>query len=289
MKTMRELHLLGVLAVLLVAVVFFTPAAAEARPTIHALVMVGGDIRREAEDRINKEKIANLLYEIEDAKVCNVKLTYLLYGNDNYRDRPTPDRILEWIKTVRPHPDDVMFIYYTGDGGVNLETEHLYLRLIGNIKYPRDNIGNALNAKACRLKIFLTEVCRWTGVERRIAVVHGHGGFLDETTLHDLFVKHEGFLNVTAATEGEFAWGWFNHGGWFTTSFVSAIYRPWIDDGDGFLSWKEMFNETRRLTMAAFKSTYASHSSREFKYDLADRNQTTQRPKYYGELPKRIQ
>ena len=42
MKTMRELHLLGVLAALLVAVVFFTPAAAEARPTIHALLIIEG-------------------------------------------------------------------------------------------------------------------------------------------------------------------------------------------------------------------------------------------------------
>ena len=107
--------------------------------------------------------------------------------------------------------------------------------------------------------------------------IHGRGTTptpsLWPAIFRHLFLQHEGFLNLTAATEGEHAYiNPIEEAGLFTTEFLSAI-RGYADgNADGFVSWEEVFHVTRSRTIST---------------SVAFVKDGTQRPKYYGELPKR--
>jgi hypothetical protein len=149
---------------------------------------------------------------------------------------------------------------------------------------------------ACRLKFFFTDSSsHGTPVTEPLDVfadLYGAKGENKSLSREDaythLFFEHEGFLNLTAATEGERAFGDFE-GGWFTRSFTQAIYEfaALDSDFDFFISWDEVFQRTRQKTMALFYEE-APEAGHEMKQKLKVEGIRSQRPKYYGELPKRI-
>ena len=57
---------------------------------------------------------------------------------------------------MQPAPDDVVFLYYIGDGTAD-ENEELHLDLLDNEKIPRKAIADSMRNLACRLKILITD------------------------------------------------------------------------------------------------------------------------------------
>ena len=106
--------------------------------------------------------------------------------------------------------------------------------------------------------------------------------FLVEVLEH-LFYEHEGFADLTAATEGEFALRSAEGGGIFTRAFWDAIFDADKLGDDGFVYWEEVF-EVTKLTMHAYFELLP-HVLRD---QLTKGGQQSQRPKYFGKLPQRI-
>lgn len=281
MKPIRWLSLLEVGLFLLISVGLLTPAA-DAQ-TIHSLlVIMDADASIGPSVAADMKKVENLLRDINAKRVCQVEKTVLR----SQVDTATADEIKRWLKNVRPGSDDVVFVYFSGHGAMlNNKT---FIALQGSILYRDELVRNMESARNCRLKILVTDACS-SEVRRE-----GPPTFNPtlESTLRDLFVRHKGFLHLSAATEGEYAWGASPNpqgrggGGFFTLSLINTIYEYPDPDGNGFVSWKEVFDATKKKTMALFEAAYP-HFSAEKKADLRERGITSQTPKYYA-LPERV-
>ena len=266
----------------------------DARPvadaqTFHALfVMLDEDSARLE----SMETIESLLEDVVETTNCNFEKTYLFAS----KQEMTSVRILQWLAEVRPGHDDVVFLYYNGHGHANEETAQLHLDLLDDEHFPRDVIASPMRGLACRLKILITDSeSHGTPITEPLDVFGSlyrakveNKSLSREDAYTHLFFEHEGFLNLTAATEGEYAFGDFE-GGWFTRSFVQAIYafHELDSDFDSFISWEEVFQRARQKTMALFYEK-APKGGQEIKQKLRAEGIRSQRPKYYGELPKRI-
>ena len=293
MKTKRRLHLLAVLAILLGAAVVFTPAA-NALPKIHSLLIVmDGDTRMSQAFEISRNKIQNLLSEVRDVLGISLVPGYNLYQYQRHlfsaagENRPTRSNIMQWFREVRPGPDDVVFVYFCGHGGAYSNRE-LYLSLVGGELIDRKELVKAMERIKCRLKILATDACSYGGANVR---AEPDVAPTKKTAYRNLFFEHKGFLNITSASEGELSLGDAVTGTWFTENFAFGITEEYehIDKNpkDGFVSWKEVFEYTRGYTMEAFRENYERISEKN-KQKMKKSGQTSQRPKYFGQLPTRI-
>ena len=97
----------------------------------------------------------------------------------------------------------------------------------------------------------------------------------------NLFLEHTGFLDITAASKNQYAWGNNEIGGYFTVSLIGSFTAETDANQDRFLSWEEVFDVTRRKTQQLFRETTFPS------YVLLNKNrQTTQTPICY-ELPEK--
>ena len=266
----------------------------DARPaadvqTLHALFVI---LDKDRFRLVSMEMIESLLEDVVETTNCNLKKTYLFAS----KREMTSERILQWLAEMRPGRDDVVFLYYNGHGYANKESRQLHLNLLDNEHFLRNVIALPMRGLACRLKILITDseshgppiTEPFNVFENLYRSVNGNKSLSREDAYTHLFFEHEGFLNLTAATEGEYAFADFE-GGWFTRSFVQTIYafHELDSDFDAFISWEEVFQRARQKTMALF-SEKAPEASHEITQQLRAAGIRSQRPKYYGELPKRI-
>ena len=283
MKVVRWQQLLKLWVFLLMLTMALIPAA-DAQ-TIHALLIImDGDARIGPGVAGSMRQIENLLRDIERRDVCRVEKTVL----KSTENRATSNRVTRWIKNVRPDSsNDVFFVYFAGHGG--MLNNRTFIALQGGILYRDELVRTMKQAQACRLKILITDSCSNT-----VKIDPPSLSPTFESALKNLFVEHKGFLHLAAATEGEYAWvvvpgprSTDGGGGNFTTSLVQAIYGYPDDNNDNFVSWQEIFYSTQKKTMGLFDALYPGLSL-ERKVDLRRRGITSQTPKYYGELPKRV-
>ena len=295
MKVMRRFLLFVALIVLLGGTVVFT-SAAEDKPTIHALlVIMDGDALNAEQYEESGSKISLLLRDAKDT-VCNLKLTELRSGSDNVSHWPTKDRVLQWVREVRPEKNDVVFIYFVGHGGKAHTTNDstfngTFLALAGpsDQKYLfRRDLVNTLKAAPAwqsRLKMIITDTCsaEVPFVDYILGPIYSLRSIwppvsYKEPVYRNLFVEHEGFLHLTSATEKQYSWGDSKRGTWFTYGLVSAIdsYASGSTD-PGFVGWDKVFT----LAKEKVPVLIALHPRKV--------GNNVQHPKYYGALPKRVQ
>ena len=299
MKTTRWIPPWIVLVVLLIgATAVFVPAAI-AQNIYLLMVIDNGNPKigiQHERDKANIETLIknSLTLMLENEKPSSkVAITELL-SNDR---QATRENILGWLDNVKPNTDSVVFVYFSGGGGTDKDgTKEHYLLIQRNEKLYRKEVVTAMAALNCRLKILITEADSvGPPITKPMDLTTTNQPTDDSTSatitvtnaLRHLFLQHEGFLNLTAATEGERSFGHNNEGGWFTTSLVDTIFEPPDLNGDAFVSWEEIFKGTRRLTVERFE--ISMNASPRLKDYLTRIGQTTQRPNYYGELPKRIE
>lgn len=282
MKGIKGLHLLAVLTALLCAAVVFT-SAAEAQ-TIYALFLIDdGNPTNFQQHETSRKRMQNVLTKIKNTLGINVEIrTLKTEDGQQSADFPTAENIKKWIDTVNIDRNDVVFVYASAHGGANRQTRELYLNFSG-VKVDRPPIAKALKALPCRLKIFITDACSY-GVTIQVPYFNPDL----KNAYNHLFLKHRGFLDVASATEGEYAGG-DNNGGWFTVSLVEVLEdaHKYDTDRDGFVSWKEVFEATKQKTEEKFR-VLKVNLSEHWKTIITEVGQESQRPKYFGQLPRRV-
>ena len=252
----------------------------EGMPTLHALLF--GNTSDPDVGIPIKESIDDMTVFLRDEVKEVLKCTLNLDVWDADAAPIDSKRLLDWINTLQTQDDDIVFVYYAGHGGADPETRELYLTLSDDADLPRKQLATALKALPCRLKILLTDsgssgpMATETPEDTAGDAIHRRGTTstpsLWPATFRHLFLQHEGFLNLTAATEGEDAYA-IKEAAFFTTAFLSAIRGYADENADGFVSWEEVFHVTRSGTISTGTAFFTDK---------------TQRPKYYGELPKRM-
>lgn len=215
------------------------------------------------------------------------------------------DLITAWIRNLEPNANDTILVYFAGHGKITEPGAHVLI--FGSMEsknmMDRKELSDLLSQKSCRLKILITDVdssgprvTEPLNPDDRKLYSDDRNTSGTSTSqkrnlidaFKNLFLEHEGFLNLTAATEGEHAWGGVRAaGGIFTKELHNSIFFDNFDDsdldGDGFLSWEEVFKLTRAKVMLWYDRFNIDRAT------LMQKGIESQRPKYYGELPKRIE
>ena len=259
--------------------ILIAPSAETQRPTVHALLIImDSDKSIGSAMKMDKQHVEELLTWVD--RVYDVKKT--VYLSSRYETRG--NSILRWIRNVRPSNDDVVFVYYGGHGGmVSHDYQETFLNLTDR-KLFRYELADALGKVNCRLKMLITDACSnapLPPIASSYAVET-----VNKRHIKDLFGQHEGFLHLSAASEGQYAWCHKELGSFFTVVLMELISDLSDINRDGFVEWKEVFDLTETVTEELFAQAYPNFPQSR-KLDMKRRGITTQTPKAYS-LPKRM-
>ena len=249
MKAAKSIYLLVFLAFWLNFVVTITIADAQ---KVHALLVIMDDdpsIGRNVE--VDRKRVKQLLKAIEN-EICEVEITTLLSS----KDTATRDGILRWVRHVDVTAEDIVFIYYAGHGGMKSHKE-TFLATEGQWIFRSELVKAIEVINEHRLTILITDCCSSLVQSEMEPMLQSSRTMtrLTERVLRNLFFEHEGFLHVTAATEGQFGWSNTATGGWFTKNFIQALDSNPDENQDSFLSWEEVFVKAKADTERTFSQT----------------------------------
>ena len=166
-------------------------------------------------------------------------------------DAVTPDGIRGAIQAIDVKPTDTLLVFYAGHGAWS-EGGH-YLRMNDGKVLERKDLRAAIEAKAPRLGVLVTDCCS-TYVGK-----HAFAKQLinDPDLFRDLFFRHRGVIDVTAAEKGQVAVGDEIQGGYFTSALVDALTtvpRESLDrDKDRIVTWAELLPAVKVETEATFR------------------------------------
>lgn len=270
---------------------------------VHALLIILGNDR---EIRGSVEKNESMMVRMfkQLSHDCTVNLTVMksknydsgeivsiTYVNGESTERKITEQdiiesrqVTEWLENLKPESADTVLIYYSGHGEINsIGAHHLIFDPVGDT-IIRKELSRELRQKPARLGMLITDTCsilsnyvlksdRSVGIEK----------VERRNYSSDLFLKHDGFLDITAASTGQFAIGSPDSGGFLTNALLSYGFTATADvNDDNFLSWEETFAKTEARTKALYKQ--ASFDA-DIAAELRANRQTTQVPVAYS-LPK---
>lgn len=267
--------------ILLIASVFVISLTfsitASAQTTYCLILLMDSDVNISASVIKDAETVQKALEVLQSEGISELKMTTMRSSEKKVK---TSDMI-EWIGNLDPSEDDVVMIYYSGHGFIDEQNRH-YLSFEEGDTIPRSDIISRLNELDCRLRILITDSCSnlvslptpVTSSPRSI------GEKQDRKYYKDLFIDHRGLLDVTAASEGEYAWGNSTLGGYFTSSLFSSFKG----DGIRFRTWEDVIKDAKDGVMRKFQETQFSTTDIR---RLQTKGIKGQNPRVYS-LPKAI-
>ena len=250
MNAVKCVSFLGILIFLWSATVWVPAAEGQ---TVHALLIVMDDDPSVGRNvRVDRKRIQHVLDSVQNELAWDVERTDLLSSED----RATRAEVLEWIKNIRVNPNDVVFIYYAGHGGMNRNKE-TFLATEGQYLYRKELVNALEGVKLPRLTCLITDCCSSLVQSALDPTLQSSrsGARAAGAVLKNLFLEHKGFLHLTSATEGQYAWSNVVNGGWFTLSLINAMETDPDGNRDRFLSWEEVFVKARENTEKLFAQT----------------------------------
>ena len=234
MKSIRGLHLLLFLTVLLSFSAVFTPFAHA--QNIYALV-VGSDSDTEVQYAENVNKIVNLLKEIKDKDICE-DIDVVRFDAENTSGTPTSERIAAWLEDVNPAANDVVFVYYSRVHRTDDESVDL------------DDLASKIGEGPARLKVLITDTDLQL-IDNTEGIGSTDLSDISDSILRNLLIKPKGFLHLVSNSPNEFSFGDAANGGWFTQALVDAIAEA--ADADGSASWTQVLEKTKETTKKLYE------------------------------------
>ena len=298
------------LIMLTFSALFGMTVSADAKDVHALLILLGNDRNIQESVEKNEDKMVNMLKQLSHH--CNVHLT-LMKSKDALTGKRTQTilangtngklaiteqgiiqsgQVAEWLDTLRVSPEDTVLVYYNGHGKIDSFGTHDLLFDPGvNADTPdRGKLSQQLKEKPARLRMLITDTCSNISDDLSDDTFSKYAVEVRAKArpyLQDLFLEHEGFLDITAASPGQFAIGNDDLGGHFTSALLSqgfTVAAESTKDRDDFLSWEEAFEKTKVETQALYdQATFSLGIQR----DLDTNNQRTQEP-YKHSLPRRI-
>lgn len=273
MKTLKSVSIIALLVFLMSTIVGVIPADAQ---TVHALLVIMDDDPRIGTNvKVDRKNIVQLLGSIEN-ELCEVNSTTLLSS----KDQATREGVLQWVRNIHTDKNDILFIYYAGHGGMN-EKNQTFLVTEGKWLFRSELVNAIEQVKSPRLTLLITDCCSSLVTQKIDPNLQSSRSMtrLTEKTLRNLFLEHQGFLHVTAATEEQYGWSNVVTGGWFTKNLMDALNSNPDENRDNFLTWKEVFETARRNTEKTFSQ--ATFTTTQLQ-DMKQKGITSQTPKAYS-------
>ena len=263
------------LFILCVSLLAFSSTAQAQR--VHVLlVLMGNDSKITATVEKSQQTMTELMQLV--SRTCEVNLTVMksmpgLEGEVRYKRLANTEvkaketlqqlgiikssQVLDWVRTVRVMPTDTLLVYFNGHGEMDRYGNHrLVFDGFSEDYLSRDLLAAAVKKKSVRLQLLITDTCSYAPggakpVQRSrvdFATVAPKARFYAK----NLFLEHNGFLNITAASPGKLAYGNPDVGGFFTSGIANSLTPDSdTDKKDDFLTWDEVFaaaeKEIKRL------------------------------------------
>lgn len=132
-------------------------------------------------------------------------------------------------------PDDTIYVHFSGHGIIrDRAADEQFLQTCDLGEISRNEWASEIEALPCRLKILITDCC--SSYPEEFIVAEGSERVIPWKNVYYLLMKHEGFVNITAASPGQAAYG-TDAGGFLTINLESDIQR--------FRTWEEVFGATQ--------------------------------------------
>lgn len=237
--------------IILVISAFILLSAPLVAQEIHALLILrDDDVKIFNSVEINERYMKNMLRQL------NVKADAMKVLADE-RNYYTAD-VINWIENRNVQPNDTIFIYFNGHGYVD-GNEH-FLKINDSRPTPRRYLTDSLSKQNCRLKMLITDTCSSDLIiekkdENLSTKIESKPRSQQQHYLQHLFYKHEGMLDITAASPGQDAWSNNILGGYFTNALSASIGSDADKDRDRFVSWQEVFELAQFETNEHFSQT----------------------------------
>ena len=273
MNKLKSASIITLLVILMSTIICVIHADAQ---TVHALLVIMDDDPRIGTNvKVDRKNIVQLLGSIEN-ELCEVETTTLLSS----KDQATHDGVLQWIRNIYTDKNDILFIYYAGHGGMN-EKNQTFLVTEGKWLIRSDLVNAIEQVKSPRLTLLITDCCSSLVSQKLDPNLQSSRSMtrLTERVLRNLFLEHQGFLHVTAATEKQYGWSNVVTGGWFTKNLIEALNSNPDENRDSFLTWKEVFETARQNTEKTFSQATFTTSQLQ---DMRRKGITSQTPKAYS-------
>lgn len=141
-------------------------------------------------------------------------------------------RFEEFSRTVGP--DDTVFVHFSGHGVIpDPTTNEQFLQFVDLELRSRNEWAEKVEALPARLKIMVSDCCSSYPVKE---LAEGPEEVNPWNSFYYLFRLHEGFVNITAASPGQDAYG-TERGGYLTVNLASDMQR--------YKSWDKVFQRTQ--------------------------------------------
>lgn len=267
MKAKQFFYTNWFLLIVMCVAVFGAARLADAQK-VHALLIILGndkDIRASVEK--NESSMQTLFRQV--SQNCEVRMTIMkstdettgtinekTLANGNVTAQSSPqqlgiikaNQVVQWIRDLKTEGEDTILIYYSGHGSIDAVGTHIlnFDPEVTNDFVARDGLRRRLEQKKVRLKMLITDTCsNRVQTPPPIARVYAKVQSRERRSTKNLFLEHSGFLDITAASDGQYAWGNDEIGGYFTASLIGSFTAEADANQDRFLSWKEVFDVTR--------------------------------------------
>lgn len=137
-------------------------------------------------------------------------------------------------------PDDTVYVHFSGHGVIrDRAAGEQFLQTCDLTEISRKDWAAEIAALPCRLKILITDCC--SSYPEEFVVAEGDEKVIPWKNVYYLLMKHEGFVDITAASPGQPAYG-TDAGGFLTINLESDIQR--------FRTWEEVFASTKKRVRA---------------------------------------
>ena len=153
------------------------------------------------------------------------------------KDRATEAEVWRYLNGLAPQvgSDDTVYIHFSGHGVILDQSRgEQYLLDVNEKAFSREAIADWMEGLPCRLRILVTDCC--STYPQSFFVAEGDEEVLPWNNLYSLLVQHEGFVNITAASPGQPAYG-TSEGGFLTINLHSDMQR--------YPTWRQVFQQTR--------------------------------------------
>jgi WD40 repeat protein len=251
---MRSAYLIALSLALLISSRATTADAPDLAKKLHLIVVVDsldpGIGRDCAEDRESVIEIFETAFD--DAKSgFKGRLSVTKIDGLDYK----PETVRKAIDKLAVHPDDAIFFFYSGHGGLTDEKGHFLHSRSGPIY--RTELRAQLLGKQARLLAIMTDCCaKRVDFDSLRSAASLQAAQRDKwRVLRNLFLEQKGLIDVQSSQEGVVSWGGAN-GSMFTTALCKMLLKPAeaLDTNkDGFVDWKEFFTSVRAQTLAIFQ------------------------------------
>jgi hypothetical protein len=181
---------------------------------------------------IDKRKINTLTKNIARNTGLTLREENIYGYNFNY------NTVKRSLNNLSVRPDDVVMFYYSGHSN-NAGAKWPALNLKGR-SLKLDNVISSLKAKKPRLLLIIADSCNnFTSRGSTLNNFMKRGRQAPKKQNYKkLFLKRQGTIIMTAATQGEYAWGNAQHGGFFTYQLLDSLNQELASSS--YPSWNQL-------------------------------------------------